>query len=62
MPTPDNFLTLTEKQKEYVRQNSNKMSPDFIARNLYTSRHEVMKVILAEKLSMKIIKYKKVAQ
>jgi len=60
MPTPTNYLTLTEKQKQYVRDNCTKVSVDTIVRDLYPmSRHEVMKFIIAEKLSMKIVKTKK---
>ena len=57
MPTPTNYLSLTEKQKDYVRDNSTKISVDTMVRDLYPmSRHEVMKFIMEEKLSMKVIK------
>jgi len=59
MATKENYLTLTEEQKIYVRENTTKVSPDTIADTLHTSRHEVMKFIMAEKLSMKKVKYKK---
>lgn len=59
MPTAPNYLTLTEEQQKYVRENSTKVSPDKIAAALHTSRHEVMKFIIAEKLSMKITKPRK---
>ncbi len=62
MPTPTNYLTLTEKQKQYVRDNSTKVTVETMTRELRTSRHEVMKFIMAEKLSMRIIKTKKVEQ
>ena len=54
MPTPDNYLTLTEEKKKKLRELSDKYSVDYLVQLLYpTSRHEVMKVIMKEKLPMK---------
>lgn len=62
MATPDNYLTLTEEQQKYVRDNSTKVSIETIARDLYTSRHEVMKFVMKEKISINVIKKRKTKQ
>lgn len=59
MPTPPNYLTLTKAQEDYVRENSTKVTVETMAQVLYTSRHEILKFIMKEKLSMKINKSKK---
>ena len=61
MATPENYLSLTEKQKEFVRENSTRLTVESMVAQLYTSRQEVMKFIMTEKLSMKIVKKRKEA-
>lgn len=45
--------TLSAEQQKYVRNNSKRLSPDTIAKDLYMPRSVVMNYIINEGLSMK---------
>lgn len=51
-----NYLDLTEKQKNYIRENAGRVSIETMVKVLYTSRHEIVAFIIEEKLPMQVIK------